>query len=220
MVKVVMFDLDNTLTDFMKMKHVCCEAGVNAMIKAGLKVDKKKALRILFSLYDNYGIEYETIFQKLLKKLTGQINYDLLAHGINSYREMKEQYIVPYPHVIPTLKKLKKNYKLAIISDAPRIKAWERLVAMKIDRYFDVVITAADVRKQKNTVAPFNAALKALKVKPEEAVMVGDRPDRDIQGAKKAGITTVFVKYGNPKIKKSGADYDIKRVDELLLLLK
>ena len=218
-IKAILFDIDNTLTDFIAMKHSCCEAGINAMIKAGLKTDRKKALKILFELYDQYGIEYETIFQKFLKKLTGQVNYDILAHGISAYRKVAVEHIVPYPYVIPTLKKLKKNYKLAIISDAPRIKAWERLVAMKIDKYFDVVITAADVRRQKPTVAPFHAALKALKVKPEEAIMVGDRPDRDIKGAKKAGIKTVFARYGNPKVKKSGADYDIKRIDEVLKIL-
>lgn len=215
-IKAILFDIDNTLTDFMKIKHACCEAGVNAMIKAGLKTEKKKTLKILFELYDKHGIEYQMIFEKFLKKVNRKIDYHILEHGIIAYRKAFVKNIKPYPKVIPTLKKLNRNYKLAVISDAPRMKAWERLIAMKIDKYFDTVILS----KPKTTSSPFKAALKKLKVKPEEAIMVGDRPERDIKGAKRLGIKTVFAKYGNPKIKKSGADYDIKRIDDLLKILK
>jgi len=40
--KAILFDLDNTLVDFMAMKRNSCKAAMNAMIKAGLKIDKKK----------------------------------------------------------------------------------------------------------------------------------------------------------------------------------
>jgi len=62
MIKAILFDLDNTLIDFMKMKHECCKVAIDAMIKAGLKVEKKKALQILYKLYDEYGIEYQLNF--------------------------------------------------------------------------------------------------------------------------------------------------------------
>ena len=42
MLKSVIFDLDNTLIDFMKMKKLACEAAIDAMIDAGLEADKKK----------------------------------------------------------------------------------------------------------------------------------------------------------------------------------
>jgi putative hydrolase of the HAD superfamily len=35
--------------------------------------------------------------------------------------------------------------------------------------------------------------LRALQVKPEEAVFIGDSPLEDIDGAKKAGLRTIFV---------------------------
>jgi beta-phosphoglucomutase-like phosphatase (HAD superfamily) len=37
MIKAVIFDLDNTLVDFMAMKHQAIDAAINAMIDAGLK---------------------------------------------------------------------------------------------------------------------------------------------------------------------------------------
>jgi len=36
--KAIVFDLDNTLIDFLKMKRICCTAAVEAMIGSGLKL--------------------------------------------------------------------------------------------------------------------------------------------------------------------------------------
>jgi len=222
MIKAILFDLDNTLIDFWKMKKKSCEAAIDAMISAGLKMERKKAIEMLFSLYKEVGIENQKIFEKFLKKSSGKVNYKILAHGIIAYRRMKVTYIYPYPKTIPTLLELKKKYKLAIISDAPRINAWMRIVELGIDDFFDVIITAADVRKQKNNAAPFNAALKELKVKPEEAIMVGDRIKRDIITAKNLGIHTCYARYGRyaeekPALRgKSGADFEIDEIGELI----
>ena len=68
MIKEIIFDLDNTLIDFLKMKKHSCEAAISAMIDAGLKVKKEKALKLLFELYDKHGLENPRIFQKFLKK--------------------------------------------------------------------------------------------------------------------------------------------------------
>ena len=180
MIKAILFDLDNTLIDFMRMKQKSCEAAVDAMISAGLKTSKKKALKELFVLYDQYGLEHRNIFQKLLKKINGKVDYRIMTHGIIAYRKLRESYLSAYPGTRPVLRKLKKNYKLAIISDAPMKNAWFRLVALRIDQFFDVVITSRDVKSQKNTFTPFRAALRKLKIQPNEALMVGDRIDRDI----------------------------------------
>jgi len=65
MIKAVLFDLDNTLIDFWKMKQQSCSAAIDAMIGAGLNIDSKKAFTILFGLYDKHGFEEKTINQRL-----------------------------------------------------------------------------------------------------------------------------------------------------------
>jgi len=219
MIKAILFDIDNTLIDFMRMKKKSCEAAVEAMIAAGLDMKKEDVIGTLYELYDKYGIEYDKIFQKLLKKLKGKINYKILASGVIGYRKVQETYLIPYAGVIPVLTKLKKKYKLGIVSDAPSMQAWMRLITMKIDCFFDVVVTKGDVKKQKNHSAPFNSALKQLNMKPEEVLMVGDRIERDILTPKKLGIKTCFARYGSekpPALGKSGADFEIEDVKELI----
>lgn len=220
MIKAVIFDLDNTLIDFMKMKKLACEAAIDAMIDAGLDTDKEKALHALFRLYDKYGYEDATIFQKFLMQLTGRINYSILANGIVAYRKIRSGLLEPYPHVNYTLFKLKeKKVKLAILSDAPRLKAWIRLAAMKLITFFDVVVTLEDTNKMKPHRFPFKKAIEKLNVKPEECLMVGDRPERDIKGAKAVGMKTCFARYGNANSAKTNADYEISDIKELVKVI-
>ena len=44
MIKAILFDLDNTLIDFMTMKRKCCEAAIDSMIASGLDMKREKAL--------------------------------------------------------------------------------------------------------------------------------------------------------------------------------
>ena len=221
MIKSVIFDLDNTLIDFMTMKKVSCDAAISAMIDAGLNVDKGKALKELFVLYDEYGLEEKTIFQKFLKKLTKKIDYEVLASGIVAYRRVRTGFLEPYPHVGSVLFELKqRGIKLAIVSDAPRLKAWIRLVSMKINHLFDIVVTFEDTKEFKPSIKTFQVAFKKLNLNANECLMVGDRPERDIKGAKKLGMLTCFAKYGNPKAKGPDADYEINDIKELLEIVE
>jgi len=220
MIKAVIFDLDNTLIDFMRMKEISCDAAISAMIDAGLNVDKGRAMKELFSLYDEYGLEDRMIFQKFLKKMAKKVDYEVLASGIVAYRRVRAGFLEPYPHVGEVLFELKRRgVKLAIVSDAPRLKAWIRLVSMKINHLFDAVVTFDDTKKLKPSTMPFKAAFKQLKTDPNECLMVGDRPERDIEGAKKLGMLICFAKYGNPKAKSLNADYEINDIKELLEII-
>jgi len=228
MLKAVLFDLDQTLIDFMKMKHMCVTNSVDAMIDAGLKMKRAEAEKILFNLYEKYGIEYQKIFNVFLKKVLKKIDYKILAAGISSYRKTKVAYLEPYPHVIPTLTELKRRgLKLAIISDAPRLQVWIRLCDLKLHHLFDVVITLGDVKVRKPAARPFLKALEMLHIMPSEAIVVGDNPKRDIAGAKRLGIKTCLASYGWKWIdyKRTGrgaikADYKISDISELLKIVK
>ncbi len=221
MLKAIIFDLDNTLIDFMRMKKLSCEAAISAMIDAGLSINKEKATKELFNLYDKHGFEEKLIFQIFLKKIMKKVNYEVLASGIVAYRRVRTGYLEPYPHVNAVLFELKRRgIKLAIVSDAPRLKAWIRLVSMRINHLFDVVVAFEDTKKLKPSVEPFKVAFKKLKAKPHECLMVGDRPERDIKGAKNLGMVTCFARYGNPNARSSGADYEINDIKELIEIVE
>jgi len=218
MIEAILFDLDNTLIDFMLMKRKSCEAAMDAMVNSGLRTSKKDGMRTLYGLYGEKGIEYNRIFQEFLKKTAGRVDYRILAKGVVAYRKAQIAYVRPYPGTVKTLLKLReRGLKLGIVSDAPSVNAWIRLVEMGIEDFFDVVVTLSDTGKEKPSKIPFLEAVKKIGINPENILFVGDRPGRDIKGAKAAGMKTVFAKYGDLEgIKKSGADYEIEKITDLL----
>lgn len=220
MLKAVIFDLDQTLIDFLRMKKLASDAAASAMVKAGLKMPVKTARKRLFEIYLKIGIESNKVFSKFLKE-NSMYSDRIVAAAINAYLKSKYSNIKPYSKVPFVLKILKrKGFKLGIATDAPRIKAYQRLDAMKIADLFDAIVGFEDTGKKKPSILPFKVVLKKLKLKSSEVIMVGDNPKRDIMGAKRLGIKTCFAKYGNPKVKNSGADFEIKRFEDLLRLVK
>lgn len=220
MIKAVLFDLDNTLIDFMKVKRSSVDAAINAMLAAGVRVKKGKAEKVLYALYQKHGIEHQQIFQKFLRAVLGRLDYKILAEGIVAYRKTQAGILQPYDDVVPTLKALRQmQLKLAIVSDAPRMRAWLRLVEMGIQNYFGIVVCHEDTGHYKHTGLPFKKALRLLKLKPDECLMVGDWPERDMAGAKKLGIKSVFARYGAAKKirnRKSGADFEIDSIKQVV----
>ena len=224
-VKAILFDLDNTLIDFMRMKSRAIESAVEAMIDAGLPLKKKEALKLIKEVYEKFGIEYQKVFNEVLKRVLGKIDYKILAAGVVAYRRIKEGYVEPYPHVIPTLRELiRRGYKLGIISDAPIFQAWTRLVGMKLHHFFDFIIAFEETSKKKPHELPFKLALSKLKLKPEEIMMIGDDPRRDIAGANKFGMITVLAKYGqifkiDKKKPEQKPNFIINDIQEILKIL-
>ena len=66
MIKAVIWDIDNTLTDFMKMKKAAVDSAVDGMLDAGLRVDKETMVKKIFDLYWKVGVVDQTIFDKIL----------------------------------------------------------------------------------------------------------------------------------------------------------
>ena len=157
MIKAVLFDLDNTLLDFMSVKKKAVDAAIVAMIEAGLDIEANIARENIFNIYNQEGYEYQEVFDKFLLDYHGSLDYKILASAIVAYRKTKEASIILYPNVSSTLIKLaKKGYKLAVLSDAPSREAWVRLYSVNLHHLFDVVVTYNDTKKLKPSPEPFN----------------------------------------------------------------
>lgn len=218
MIRAVVFDVDNTLVDFDKFKSASVDAAVQAMIDAGLDMTPEEARQHIYRVYETRGIEYQEVFNDFLREALGHVDYRILANGIVAYRRAREGALVSYPHVNATLLRLvRMGLRLAVVSDAPRMQAWLRLVQLGVDGFFDAVVTFDDTGRRKPAPEPFQKALELLGVAAAECVMVGDWAERDIVGAKEIGMHTVFARYGDAfGTKHSGADFEIKDVLELI----
>ena len=221
MIRAVLFDLDNTLTDFMKMKEVAIAAAADGMVDMGLMLPADEARRRIFAIYDREGIEHQRVFDLFLKDLYGSVPPALLAAGIVAYRRARDSSLVAYPHVGLTLMELlRRGLRLAVLSDAPALQAWQRLHQLGLQHVFRPVITFDDTGERKPSPRPFRHALEQLGLPAEEVLMVGDWPARDMIGAKGVGMPTVFARYGDTfGTVESGADFDVDDIIDLLPIL-
>lgn len=222
MIKAVIFDIDNTLTDFMKMKRAAVDAAVEGMMDAGLPGSKEALVTEVFDVYWKEGIEDQKIFDKILKAKLGRIDYKILAGGILAYRRSKNGTMTLYPRVNQTLIDLMKmGIKSTVISDAPKMEVWLRIVSLGLHHYFDDIIASEDFGVKKPDPKPYRRALEVLGTKPEETLMVGDWPDRDIKGAKGVGMRTAWAKYGDTfGTKESGAEFELNDIYEVVGIIK
>ncbi len=222
MIKAIIFDLDNTLLDFVKMKQFAVKAAITAMIEAGLDVDEKKAYQDIFDLYIKKGWENQQVFDDYLNQTVGKVSNKILAAGIVSYRRAREATLLVYPNVNKTLIELiKMGIQLSVVSDAPSREAWMRLYYLNLHHVFDPVLTFDDTGVRKPSAKPFEMALDILQSSPDEVLMIGDWPERDVVGAKQIGMKTVFARYGDTfGTVDSGADWDVNDIYDLVSIVK
>lgn len=222
MIKGMIVDVDNTLTDFVAMKRAAVDAAIEAMIDAGLRLPKAQMSEKVYKMYEKTGIEDQKVFGEVLTEVYGQIDYRILASGVIAYRKARVGAISTYPHVHLTLMELaKRGIRMVVLSDAPKLQIMLRLVELRLHYLFDEVIALEDTGKTKPASEPFLKALQALGTKPAETIMLGERTDRDIKGASALGIKTVWARYGDTfGTEKSDADYEIDDIIELLDIVK
>ena len=222
MIKAIIFDIDNTLLDFMTMKSNAINAAVDGMAKNGLEMDKGTAVRKIFDIYNSKGYEHQEVLNEFIVDTIDRIDYKMLAAGIVEYKIAKESSLSLYPGVKDTLIALSNfGLKLGILSDAPSREAWIRLYILKIHKIFNEVVTFNDTGFHKPAREPFIKIRDLLDVDYKDCLMVGDWPERDIKGAKQFGMKTAYAKYGSTEfIENPGADYELDTIHELIEIIK
>ncbi|MEM4244893.1 MAG: HAD family hydrolase [Candidatus Nanoarchaeia archaeon] len=210
--KLICFDMDNTLIDADKL-HIL--AFNKAFKKNNLKPVKATKLKRQFG---KLGI---LIVKELFPKLTYKQAFKVLMdHDYYVYTETKK-YAKPFKGIRQTLKKLKKDYKLGIISNCRHREIVEILNAAKLDKkLFKILIGNDDVEHGKPWPDEILKAEKLGHVKA--AYMVGDSI-YDMIAGKKAKVKTIAVLTGNytrKELQKYKPDYILKSVNDIPRVIK
>lgn len=103
-------------------------------------------------------------------------------------------------------------------SDTPlMIKALQRIYA---DEYFYDFFTSYDIGCEKPDVRFFRFIADKMKVNPNECIMIGNNYQKDIEGAKNAGMFTIWFNEENKtQLNAAAADQTIHQMSELIVAI-
>ena len=93
-----------------------------------------------------------------------------------------------FPDVLPALEMLREQYTIVAVTNGNA-----DLGRIGIRHLFADVVTAVDAGVAKPARPIFDAAVSAAGVAPGEIVHVGDQPETDIDGARRAGMKTAWI---------------------------
>lgn len=231
MIKGLLFDINGTVTDILTNE---ADDGVyrvtaNYLSYYGVYIEPWKLKELYFELnrkqrheskeefpeFDVGKIFYDIIQQY---KTAGTADPDDLANNAAIvFRASSRFKLGPYECVADVLKSLKSKYKMAILSDGQTLWALPELRAAGLEEYFTSVTVSGDYGFRKPDLRFYEIALKKMGLEPEEVIFIGNDMYRDVYGAHKAGMKTVFFRSNQGDHENHGAepDYIIYHFSEL-----
>ncbi len=210
--KVILFDLDGTLTD----PKLGITKGVEYALKDfGVKVDSLDDLTRFIGppLYESFSRFYGFNEERTEKAIT-------LFREYFAEKGIFENFI--YPGILQLLEALDKEGKTLIVATSKPVVYAKKIVShFKMDRFFSAVKGSHLNGKYSNKTELLEYILKDIDCDKEDILMIGDRK-HDIIGANNNGIDSLGVTYGYSlpgELKEAGATYIVKSIDELGLAL-
>ena len=239
--EAILFDLGNTLiTQNVKEKMLMMDALVKIDLQARSILSEKHGLNpsrmfsIYKQLYKEMNILRETFLVEIpidmwLAKLLVQLYNERVAEKIlDDAKEIiisaRSSCIETFIQVPDILEELRSEYNLGIISNvSSKEVVYQVLSDLKINNFFDVVVTSVEFGVRKPYPGIFLYTLRKLKVgNIPSTVFVGDSIMHDIRGAKNVGMKTILV--SKDFVKKDTDEIDmvideVKQVPSALLNL-
>ncbi len=220
MIEVVIFDLYGTLITSEEGREPKDEALSRILIEAGHEVYYQEvwAARQFVSFVDYPRGRADTAheyYTKVLERLEIQPTSAPVSKLVA--RDLELEKTLLYPDVASTINALKtKGVKTSIVTTIATWKFKTLLIQNNIE--IDYICTAREAQAVKPNPKSFTAVLDKFRIKPPQAMMVGDDVKTDIEPAKKLGLETALL-CRKGRVECKTADRIISSLNELLDLI-
>ena len=201
----IFFDLDHTLWDFERnsaatFQHLLEKHELQLRLQDFLAV-YVPINRAYWKAYRQAEVTKEQLRYGRLKDAFDELGYAVNDTTIHALAEGYITHLTSFSHVFDhthsTLEYLRPKYKLHILTNGFKEIQHKKLSGAQIDQYFSCVINAEEVGVKKPDPEIFDAALKRAKVRPEQALMIGDDLEADVHGALNAGWSALHFNNEN-----------------------
>ncbi|MCF6137687.1 HAD family hydrolase [Pseudalkalibacillus berkeleyi] len=216
--KAVLFDLDDTLLD----RDMAVEKLFLIILKqcyGDVKHPEKNTMMQKFKEYDkrSYGISNKTqVLESFFDKFPPKFRFP--HHNIQEFWNHNfPQCFSINQDTINIVNTIKREVKVAIVTNGTTQRQKAKIMNTKLSRYFDQIIISEKVGYSKPDKRIFELALNKLNVQPEEALFVGDDLEKDIGGCQNVNIDGIWF---NPRKVKNDTQVkpyaEINSLDRLL----
>lgn len=191
MIRAIFFDLDGTLIDRRRVWLRCVEGFVASHAQA---FSPEMRAGILQFAAAEVGSPY--LGRDLVAGFLAGSSSELgLSHSAikADLAERLLRCIEPDPSVLRMLADLSAHYKTAILSNGSRRVQRAKITRAGLNGSVGRVFISGELAVRKPDPAIFRRVLDWAGVAADEALIVGDHPDDDIQGGQRAGLRTCSV---------------------------
>jgi putative hydrolase of the HAD superfamily len=222
---VIFFDIDATLLDHDQAEKMGA-IDFYKDFENELELSKYEFVDLWFNLSKKYFEKFLTKELSFQEQKRMRIK-DLFGHHLNNeqadskfenYLHLYKRSWSAYDDVIPCLKRLnQQGLPLGIISNGDYNQQLEKLKSIRIDNYFDCIITSSEIGVSKPNPTIFQRACVQANVQVHKSYYIGDRLETDAIGSKNAGMVGIWL---NRKNNTTHADVKvIHSLDELAPLV-
>jgi putative hydrolase of the HAD superfamily len=132
---------------------------------------------------------FEHAFDPVLPEFARPLTREL----VDLWRETRLAALSVYPETVGVLEWLSGEVPLALVTNGLSKLQRDKLELTGLSEYFASVVVAEEVGAAKPDTAMFHKTLGRLQLDANEAVMVGNDLERDIVGARSAGLATIQI---------------------------
>jgi putative hydrolase of the HAD superfamily len=117
---------------------------------------------------------------------------------VAAFRGCSPAQLSPFPGVPEALTQLRSHVLIGLVTDGDVQGQRAKVRSLGLEDAFDAIVYSDDLGRalRKPHPAPFQHALACLRVPSDAAVMIGDRPEKDVAGAAAAGMRAIRVRTG------------------------
>ncbi len=198
--KAALFDMDGTIIISEDMHTKTLQEVVKE--KTGIELSEQ--------IIEQYaGLDYEHKLEEIFKNREENIDHNKLG-SITRERTLNNAHLVKRVENAEDIIKLMKTiFKIAVVTGSSREQADIFLEAVDFKKYFDLIVTASDVKNNKPTPDSYLLATKKLEVEPENCLVIEDS-EPGIQASKSAGMICIGIQH------KYNTNQDFSKADKVV----
>lgn len=221
--KVLIFDINGTLIDISTSEsdENIYRTTANFLDYYGVKITperlKNEYFTRLFQQKDNSPEKFpEFDVVRIFAGITAGYGIDpeVCARLFRAAGRYKLQL---YDGVKEVLDMLSLRHRMGAVTDGQSAWALPEMSSAGLPEYFETVTVSGDLGFRKPDRRIFQMTLEKMKIRPEDAVFIGNDMYRDIHGAQQSGMQTILFRsgQGEQEYRDTRADYIIYNFREL-----